>query len=104
MKIYISGRISGTKDHRERFARAAETIRAKGHEAINPAEMNRILNPATTTWEEFMLADLGLLRACAAVVFLPGWRNSRGACIEYREAKKLGLKIYTSLEGIPRND
>ena len=33
------------------------------------------------------------LSTCDAVFMLPGWRNSRGACIEHQLAVGLGLEI-----------
>ena len=101
MKIYISGPISGMKDYKARFDVAAQQIRAKGHEAINPCDLNRILDPATTSWTQYMLADIGLLKACDAIVQLDGWESSRGAKLEHAEAVKYGIKVYKRLENIP---
>lgn len=100
MKIYISGKITGTEDYPERFQRAAEAITAKGHEAINPLMLNTILNPWTTSWEQYMVADLGLLRACEAAYFMPGWGNSTGSKIEHGEAVRKRLKIYYDLANL----
>lgn len=103
MKIYISGRISGCTNYKEKFHRAAEEIRAKSHEAINPCDLDAILDPKTTSWEQYMLADLGLLRCCEALYLLPDWEDSRGARLEHREAIRLNLKIYKKMENIPEN-
>lgn len=100
-KIYISGPISGISDYRARFDVAAQIIRSKGHEAINPCDLNTILNPATTTWEQFILADLGLLRACSAICLIEGWENSRGSRMELREAQRLGMVVYKSPDNVP---
>ena len=94
MKIYISGAISGTNDFTKRFSEAAERIRAAGHEPINPLDLNTILRPETTTWEQYMMADLGLLRASDAAYFMPGWANSAGATVEHTEAIRLHKKIF----------
>ncbi len=82
MKIYISGAITGTDDYMERFNTAAEFIRAKGHEPVNPCDLNKILNPATTTYSDYMAVDLALLSVCDAIYMLKGWENSRGAKAE----------------------
>ena len=100
-KIYISGPISGTKDYKSRFKVAADEIRAKGHEPVNPCDLNRILDPATTTWTQYMLADIGLLKACDAVVVLEGWESSRGAKIEVKKAQELGMTVYKQIDNIP---
>ena len=100
MKIYISGKITGTEDYPERFQRATEAITAKGHEAINPLMLNTILNPWTTSWEQYVLADLGLLRASDAAYFMPGWEESNGARVEYGEAVRMQKRIFYQIEDI----
>lgn len=50
-------------------------------------------------WYDF---DLVWLRLCEAIVMLPGWEESTGARQELEEAKKLGLKIYHSLDEVPK--
>lgn len=102
MKIYISGGITGVKNYKERFARAAAIIEEKGHEAINPCDIQAIFKPGTTSWEQYMMVDKGMLQACAAVYFLPGWEKSKGSRIEHKWAIEFGLKIYTALEAIRR--
>ena len=100
-KIYISGPISGVSNYKARFAVAAQEIRAKGYEAINPCDLDAILNPQTTSWQQFMLADMGLLRACDAVCLIEGWETSRGSRMELREAQRLGMTIYKSPDNVP---
>ena len=102
MKIYISGPITGTTDYKARFEKAAESIRAKGHEAINPCDIDAILNPATTTHDQYMLADIGLLRCCAGIYQMPGWENSTGARLEAYEAARLHMIFYKNLDEIPQ--
>lgn len=104
MKIYISAPISGTSDYKERFEKAERSIEAKGHEAINPCKLDAILKPETTSWEQYMLADLGLLRACDAICVLNNWERSRGCRQEVEEAKRNGMKIYKGLDFVPRKD
>lgn len=100
MKIYISGAITGVQNYRENFDRAAAEITAKGHEAVNPCDLDKILNPKTTSWDRFMMADIGLLRACDAICLLEGWEHSEGAKIERDEAETLGLTIYKGTKTI----
>ena len=101
MRIYISGPITGVDNYREKFDAFADIIRSKGHEVVNPCDMDNILSPATTTWEQYMIADLGLLRCCDAIFLMPGWKESRGAAVEYHEATRLRMLIYNSIEQIP---
>ena len=104
MKIYISAPISGTTDYKERFENAERSIAAKGHEGINPCKIDAILNPRTTTWEQYMLADLGLLRACDAVCVLDGWERSRGCRMELAEAEKNGMPIFKGIDKVPHKE
>jgi hypothetical protein len=48
---------------------------------------------------EFWLAStLELMRRCDAVFFMPDWKLSEGARAEHEEAKRLGMKIFYSLD------
>lgn len=96
MKIYISGKITGTTDYMERFAAAEEKLVAEGHTPINPAKVNSNL-PEGTTWAEYMDVSLVLLGMCTAIYMLKGWEDSRGARVEFNEATKRGYTVY--LEG-----
>ena len=101
-KIYISGPITGTTDYKERFREAAEAVKKKGFEAINPVELQSILSEKTTTHAQYMSAALGLLYACEAVLFLPGWQNSKGAVKEHTAARTCGLLRFYDLTEIPQ--
>ena len=100
MKIYISGKITGTTDYQQKFDAAKELIITKGHEPISPLDIHHIFRPETTTWEQYMLVDLGMLRASDAILLLPDWGNSKGARIEYGEAVRMRKKIYYKIEDI----
>ena len=101
MKIYISGRITGTDDFKTRFNLAAIEIRRKGHEAINPVGLHKILQPETTSWARYMAAALGLLYASDAILLLPNWENSKGAQKERAAALRLGMRIFYDPKEIP---
>lgn len=100
MKIYIAGPITGIKNYQTAFQKAEASIRSKGQEPINPCRLDAIFSPETTSWEEYLLASLGLLRACSAILLLPGWERSRGARREYREALKLRLAVYKDVDAV----
>lgn len=70
------------------FNSAAKTLRERGHEALNPAEVKVDGEP---TWEKFMRADLKLIMDADAICLLDGWEKSRGAVIEKELADKLGI-------------
>lgn len=84
MKIYISGKITGTEDYIERFAKAEKELIEQGYEVINPARISTCL--PTLEHEEYMRIDFALLEVCDAIYMLKGWGDSRGAREEYIQA------------------
>ena len=107
MKIYLSGPVSSKPPAQARadFAAAASEIERRGHEPVNPCLLQNILKPETTSWEQYMEAAIGLLRASDAIVMLPGWETSKGARQEYREILGNTTKhkeIFYRLEDVPR--
>lgn len=92
MTIYISGKITGDPNYKEKFAAAEQEIK-DGVEVkaniINPAKL-----PADKkTWLEYMQRDIKLLMDCDAIFMMKGWRHSKGARLERYIAKALGLVI-----------
>lgn len=85
MKIYISGKITGTTDYIERFAAAEKKLRAAGFVTINPARVNGEL-PKETTYDEYMAMSLTMLDMCPAIYMMDGWEDSTGASIEFERA------------------
>ena len=92
MKIYLSGKISGTDlDYvRRLFDKVANTLRALGHEVTNPL-CNGLSE--TAPWEEHMAKDIIDLLQCEGIYMLQGWEDSQGARIEHAVAKEIGLKV-----------
>ena len=104
MKIYIAGPITGTDDYFERFIAANTAIIRKGHEAVNPVFINRIIPTVGDTaisYCHIMNICKALLGACDAIYLMPGWQRSNGARVEHAEAFNRGLKFYTSIDAIP---
>ncbi len=93
MKIYLSGKISGTDlDYvRRLFDKVATTLRALGHEVINPL-CNGL--PETASWEEHIAKDIINLIDCEGIYMLQGWEDSQGARIEHAVAKELGKAVF----------
>ena len=69
-----------------------------GYSVINPAKVNAML-PEDATWEEYIKVSLTLLSICTGVYMMPGWRESRGAVLEFMQARRNEMQIY---EDIPR--
>lgn len=97
MKIYISGKISGTDltETRKRFASVAKVMKRIGVEPVNPLENGLSEHDS---WEAHMLKDIADLLQCKAIYMLQGWQDSKGACIEHYIATKIGMHIMYEIE------
>lgn len=90
MKVYISGKITGDADYKQKFANAEETARAVGFEVFNPARVPDEGKP----WEWYMKRDIKELMDCDAILLLKDWEESKGARLEAYIASQLKIKIY----------
>lgn len=99
MKIYIAGKVSGQLIHTTtiNFGTAQKQLEALGHEAINPLE---VVNDWKAEWADAMKLCIKALVDCDAVLFLPDYKTSKGALLEWDIARKLGLKRYYSVSAI----
>ena len=92
-RIYISGPMTGYPGlNLPAFAAAADTLRALGHDPVNPG--GNTLGP-DPKWADYLRVDLVDLVTCSAVALLPGWHASKGARLEIHVAKELGLTVHT---------
>ena len=90
MKVYLSGKITGDSNYRQKFKAMEEELLSYGYVVFNPAIL-----PDGFDYEDYMALDLLILSRCDAICLLCDWKNSPGAKREYEEAKRLGLKILT---------
>ena len=113
MKLYLAGPMRGKHQFNfSAFHKAAEALRATGHEVFSPAERDEQMYGknfsannldgsealATETQgfsiREAMAADLNYICLHAeGIALLPGWNKSRGAQAELAAAKSIGLQI-----------
>ena len=90
MKVYLAGRITGRKNYRDEFAKAAQELRLKGFTVFNPAAANleglglRKIMSYELSW---------LCEEADAIAVQKGWWRSGGARIEWLLAKYLKLRV-----------
>jgi hypothetical protein len=90
-RIYVAGPMTSIPEFNyPAFNAKAAELRAQGHHVCNPAENPA---PACGTWEGYMRLAIAQLVTCDEIHMLPGWRASKGADVEYRLAKTLGLTV-----------
>lgn len=91
-RIYIAGPMTGFDElNFPAFHAAAARIRALGHDAINPAEINP---DASMSWHDCMKTDIAALVTCDAIHLLDGWEKSKGATLEAHIAERLELEVF----------
>ena len=91
MKVYISGKITGTiKQAIINFKEAEIKLQNLGYETRNPLIPDESFDE---TWDFYMKRSIKLMMECDSICMLPKWKQSKGAVIEYELAKKLNYFI-----------
>lgn len=88
-KVYISGPITNVDNYKRMFNIHAALLSSMGYDVFNPANVSI----DDGTWHDYMQFDLAMLRTCDAIYMLPNWQHSKGACIERRYAKRIGIRV-----------
>lgn len=92
MRVYISGPITGNTNARRDFGRAERELRWEGVEdIINPEALLRDLR---MTHDEYLHICQALLEVSDVMILLPGWRDSKGACLEVGIALANKIRIF----------
>lgn len=109
--IYVAGPMTGYPEFNfPAFRAATARLRGLGYEVRSPHEWDEEEHGGKAPsveeakpWAYYLRRDLRLLLDCEAVAVLPGWRDSRGACLEAHVASMLGMPIYdaTTMEPVP---
>ena len=101
VRAYISGPMTNLPNFNyPAFHEAADILRAKGYEVLNPAEAfegNQTLPVAT-----YLRHDIESVLKADMLVVLHGWEKSKGASLEVAVATGIGLPVYR-LEDIREN-
>lgn len=109
MRVYIAGPMRGYPEYNfPAFDAAAKEWRRAGHDAVNPAELDRVdgvhefTDPLPHDFlRDAMRRDLRAICECDAIVLLPGWEHSAGVKVELALAELLKLQIFMPQETIP---
>lgn len=95
--IYISGKITGTDDYKDRFLKAEQYLISKGFNVLNPVKagkwLERRLAPKIPTWVEYMKQDIQAMMLADCIYMQKGYRESKGARLELFLAKVLKYEI-----------
>jgi len=96
MKIYIAGKIAGDRRYRAKFREAAKVLEAAGHVVLNPATLPDGLEQA-----DYMRICLAMLDTADLAVFLPDYRESKGAMVEWAYCQRTGKEcaLYLDMTG-----
>lgn len=94
MKVYISGKITGDADYKQKFKTAQNILESAGFEVFNPAEQE----DTGKSWTWYMRKDIAGLIECDAIFLLKDWEDSKGARLEYYIAQQLEMKIFREVE------
>lgn len=92
MNIFISGKVTGDNLANVKFLNASlilENLFGRRAHIISPTDID--LNGMS--WEDCMDITVTILKHCDTVVFLPDWKDSKGARQEHEYAVNNGKKI-----------
>jgi hypothetical protein len=92
MTTYIAGPMTGIPEFNyPAFNAAAAELRARGYTVVSPTELHD--GDTSRPYDFYLRLGLRALLDCDEIVLLPGWEDSRGACLEREIAQALGMAI-----------
>lgn len=95
-RCYVLGPMTDCKNYnRESFLKGARMVELQGgFQAVTPIDIDDEHDTDGWDWADYLRADIKLITDCGAVARLPGWRESKGACLENDTAQRLELTIH----------
>jgi hypothetical protein len=93
-KIYICGKVTGDPNYQEKFIKEENRLYLLGYEPVNPAA----IVSSNTAWSDAMRIVIRDMLVCDGVSLLPDWKKSKGAKIEARLARELGMDVRNNAE------
>jgi len=85
MKIYLAGKITNDPNYRRKFDKEASLLKSNGHIVLNPAIL-----PKGMAHHEYMHICFAMIDVADYLCFLPDWKDSKGAVMEYEYAQQNG--------------
>ena len=98
MRVYCAGPYTSNPNKNTRIAiQVGAKLLAMGHHPFVPHAKSHLWDIVddSMTWEKWMEYDLVWLAQCEALIRIPG--ESKGADLEVREARRLGIPVYYGL-------
>ena len=88
-QVYICGKVTGDPNYYKKFLKEEDRLFSLGYEPVNPAAcISR-----NEEWPKAMRTAIRMMLLCDGVSLLPDWKKSKGAKIEARLARKLGMDV-----------
>lgn len=114
MIVYLAGPMTGYPEfNRAGFEAGARYALGRGWQVLSPQDTDPSHDGLCPDGERhttaagshpypcWIRASLRMLLGADAVLLLPGWRASRGACLEYAVAQGCGMAVHEMPGGAP---
>lgn len=87
-KIYVSGKITGDDNWKEKFQKAENALRKMGFTVLSPRMID-----ATLSYEDYMTIDFAMISVCDSIYMLDDWEQSPGAKRELEYARAINKVV-----------